>query len=114
MDEITAAAAKEHQRNYQKLHVDRDGTVSWFESINRTDDLIDRNAPGFAAIASVITVGTGSVACNCDFCDDEAFANRDEAIDACIGEHGTQHIEDRMLEAFAQIPVGYFDDEAAI
>lgn len=110
--EVTAAARKSHERNYEKLHVRRDGTVSWFESINKHDDLIDSEADGFRAICSVITVGTGSVLCNCDFCEDEGFADRAEAIDAAITEHGTYQIEQDMEAAFSQIPQGYFHDEA--
>lgn len=111
--EVTAAARKSHERNYEKLHIRRDGTVSWFESLNKSEDLIDREANGFKAVRSVITVGTGSVLCNCDFCEDDGFVDRAEAIDAAITEHGTYQIEHDMEAAFEEIPQGYFHDEEA-
>jgi hypothetical protein len=71
IEQVSAAARKSHERNYEKLHVRRDGTVSWFESISKSDDLVDDEAGtrSISAIPSVITVGTGSYGCNCDFCD---------------------------------------------
>ncbi len=109
-----------HYGNYNKLHVRRDGTVSWFESLNESDDLIDREAPSFCAIQSIVTVGTGSIDCNCDFCNeiaepgeslDNKWATKEEAVRACIAEYGYQEREDQMLAALECIEVGYFTDE---
>ena len=132
-DSTIEAATKNHQQNYEKLHVGRDGTVSWFESINKLDDLIDREAGGFQAIPSVITVGTGSYMCNCDYCeevynaDEEAYAkeqgdeyDKDEkyetvtdAIADAVGNEDQTETEESMLKSFDDIPVGYFSDEEA-
>ncbi len=105
------AAEKSHERNYEKLHVRRDGAVDWFESINKSDDLIDDGADQFCAIRSVITVGTGSCACNCDHCADEGYENKADAIADAISDGAIEEYEEQMIAAFAEIPVGYFDDE---
>ena len=105
------AAQKSHEKNYEKLHVRRDGTVSWFESINHSDDLIDDEAEHFCAIRSVITVGTGSYACNCDHCEDEGYESKADAIADAISDGAISDYEDQMVAAFTEIPVGYFDDE---
>lgn len=129
--EVETAVRKDHERNYEKLHVRRDGTVTWFESINRSDNLIDSEADGFQPIESVITVGTGSVLCNCDYCNDvynadeerEALADgreydrdakydsRAEAIDDAVANSDLFETKDQMLERFDCIPAGYFHDE---
>ena len=105
------AAEKSHERNYEKLHVHRDGTVSWFESIDRSDDLIDDGAGHFCAIRSVITVGTGTYACNCDHCEDDGYETKADAIADAISDGAIPEYEEQMVAAFAVIPVGYFDDE---
>lgn len=105
------AAERSHQRNYHKLHVWRDGSVSWTESLNSTDDIIDRGAKHFAAVKSVISVGTGSYLCNCDFCEDKGFDSREEAICAAVDESDLSDLEAEMLKKFDAIPIGYFDDE---
>lgn len=89
----------------------RDGTVAWFESINRTDDIIDDRADGFAAVPSVGTFGTGGYACNCDHCNDSGYGTREAAIADAI-DCDLSGIEEAMTEALQQIPQGYFDDEA--
>lgn len=112
--EATAAATKMHQRNYHRLHVWRDGTVSWHEAINQSDDIIDREADGFAPVASVALVGTGSMRCNCDFCDCEDYVTRDEAVAAAVEEFGNWDIEQMMLEDLDAIVYGYFNDEREV
>jgi hypothetical protein len=131
LEEVSQAERYSHQRNYQKLHVRRDGTVNWFESINTSDDLIDSQAKGFQAIQSVHTTGTGSYACNCAWCNEvyhpdvEALAQEqgraydrsakyetyEEAINAAVCDSDLSGIEEGMLKAFEDIPAGYFDDE---
>jgi hypothetical protein len=112
-DSVTEAASKDHERNYEKLHVRRDGTVSWFESINKSDDLIDRQASDFRAVPSVITVGTGSVICNCDHCQDEGYETIADAIYDAVSNSDLSDIEERMLRELDAIEMGYFDDEEA-
>lgn len=134
-EQLTEAARKGHERNYEKLHVYRDGSLSWFESIDKNSDLIDGEADGFAAIPSLITVGTGSYACNCDYCNmvysatDEAnaladgrkyyaredmYSTTDEAIADAVANSDLDDLERTMLDALDEIPVGYFDDELAM
>ena len=117
IDSVSEAARKSHERNFEKLHVRRDGTVSWFESINQSDDLIDSEADGFAAIQSVITVGTGGYGCNCDHCNDigkvidgEVLSSA-EAIGNAVGDADLDYTEADMLRKLDEIPVGYFNDE---
>lgn len=112
IDSVTEAATKQHERNYEKLHVYRDGTVSWFESINRTDDIVDRHADSFQAIPSVCTVGTGGYACNCDHCNDPNYATLPDAIAGAVGDSDLSDTEKQMLSSLGDIPLGYFNDEA--
>lgn len=132
IDSVTEAATKSHERNYEKLHVLRDGTVSWFESTNKSDDIIDRQADGFAAIPSVGTFGTGGYACNCDYCDEvysavdeqnaiddgreydksAKYATQTDAIADAVGNSDLGDIEAEMLRQLDSIEAGYFDDEA--
>lgn len=125
--QVSAAARKEHERNYEKLHIYRDGSVSWFECINKTDDLIDSEASHFAAVPSVITVGTGSCGCNCDYCnevydaeveenaladdEDAKYESVSDAIDDAVLNSDTEDMEASMLVRFDEIETGYFDDE---
>lgn len=131
IDNVRERATLEHRKNYHKLHVYRDGDVDWTEHINRSDDIIDRDAKHFAPIPSVACVGTGSCACNCDFCDmiysevDEAFAlengreydksskfqTQEDAITDAVAESDLWELEADMLREFNEIPVGYFNDE---
>lgn len=113
IDSVNEAARKSHGRNYEKLHVLRDGTVSWFESINRTDDIIDPEAGGFQAIQSVGTYGTGSFGCNCDHCQDAGYASKEEAVDDAVWCDQSD-IETAMLAALDAIPAGYFADEVTV
>jgi hypothetical protein len=108
VDEVGNAIIKSHERNYEKLHVWRDGSVSWREYINQSDDTIDRQAASFAPVASVACVGTGSIACDCEWCADGGKVDLSEMDGAEIDA-----TEQRMLAEFAEIPVGYFDDEVS-
>jgi hypothetical protein len=111
IDSVTEAASKGHERNYEKLHVRRDGSVSWFESINASDDIIDGHADHFCAVPSVVTVGTGSYACNCDYCEDKGYETRADAIADAVAESDIAFLEESMLKALDGIPAGYFNDE---
>lgn len=128
---VTEAATKQHQRNFWKLHVWRDGTVSWFEAVDSSQDLIDRHADHFAPVPSVITVGTNSFSCNCDYCNEvydstaeqlaleqgrlydksAKFVSFDEAIAESVNSSDLSDLESSMLAAVDDIPVGYFEDE---
>ena len=130
-DVLFDASRLGHIRNYHKLHVRRDGSLNWFESINKSDDIIDSGADHFAAVPSLITVGTGSCTCNCDHCNDvydaadEALAKEqgreydkdakyprfEDAIADAVADGGTEELERIMSEALDAIPEGYFDDE---
>ena len=132
-DEIAERLRLEHERNYHKLHVHRDGTVGWSEYNNESSDTIDDRAEGFAAIPSVAMVGTGSYVCNCDHCNqvfnaddqeraiedgreydkDAKYATREEAVVDAVVNSDTAEVEEDMLRAFDAIPTGYFDDEEA-
>ena len=130
-DLATAASGYSHCRNYHRLHVWRDGSTTWDESINHSDDIIDQQADHFAAVQSLIVQGTGSCACNCDYCnavydaDDERRAKDDgrkynraekyqtqeDAIADAFADGDNSGIEDYMIEALDAIPVGYLNDE---
>jgi hypothetical protein len=127
-------AAYEHERNYRKLHVRRDGSVAWSEFIDRHSDLIDEQAQGFAAVPSVATVGTGSCMCNCDYCisvydaaeeataiedgreykREEKWESRAEAVREAVAASDLAGIEEMMLARLDEIPQGYFNDEDAL
>lgn len=87
IDSVTEAATKQHERSYEKLHVNRDGTVSWFES----------------------SVCTRSFGCNCDYCND---CYDDGAIADAVGDSDLSGTEEQMLSRVGDIPLGYFNDEA--
>ena len=120
--EVSTACANEHRRNYHRLHVRRDGTVDWSEYADQHSTLIDDSAKAKArsasisAIPDVIRVGTGSYACNCDYCNavgkPEGYQTDDDAIADAVGAADTDEIEARMLAELERLcPVGYFDDE---
>jgi hypothetical protein len=108
MEEVENAIIKSHERNYEKLHVWRDGSVSWSEYTNQSDDTIDKQAASFAPVPSVACVGTGSIACDCEWCADGGKVDLREMDGAEI-----DMIEHRMVVEFAEIPVGYFNDEVS-
>jgi hypothetical protein len=130
--QVQQAERYSHQRNYEKLHVRRDGTVSWFETINESSDLIDDQAETFCAIESVITTGTGSYACNCDWCNEvyhpdleklaqeqgrpydrsSKWDTQEDAIEAAVSDSDLTGIEAGMLQRFDAIAEGYFNDES--
>lgn len=111
IESVTEVQQKAHQRNYHKLHIYPNGMVNFFESINFRDDLIDRRAKVFRAIPSAITAGTGNYNCNCDYCQDETYETKSEAIaDAIANENSSETLE-FMLKRFDEIEVGYFEDE---
>lgn len=132
IDNVSECAAYQHRHHYHKLHIHRNGDVEWTNHINTTDDFIDRDADHFAPIPSVATVGTGSYACNCEYCNmvyherDEAFAKendrpydrtekyetQEEAIADAVADSDLSDLEADMLAEFdRRISAGYFDDE---
>jgi hypothetical protein len=132
-EEVQKRAELEHSRNYHKLHIRRDGSIHWTESIDRASDIIDDGADHFAAVKSVVCVGTGSCTCNCDYCNDvysaddeqlakdegrtykadEKYPTEHDAIADAIANSDLTEIEQAMLEQFDEIEQGYFDDEQA-
>jgi hypothetical protein len=111
IDEVPERAAREHRRNYHRLHIWRDGTVSWSEYIDQHSDTIDSQADHFCAVKSACLVGTGSYLCNCDYCEDDGFETVEEAIANAVCDGDNNQIEADMLDALDQIEIGYFDDE---
>ncbi|PWT72773.1 MAG: hypothetical protein C5B60_09135 [Chloroflexi bacterium] len=131
IDAVSEAAAYSHRRSHHKLHIYRDGEVGWTTHLNQSDDIIDRGAKHFAAVPSVICVGTGSYVCNCDYCNevysavDEAlaaeqgrkydksakYADENEAILDAVADSDLSDLEACMLAEFDAIPAGYFQDE---
>ena len=131
-DLAAEASAYSHQRNYHRLHARRDGSTSWTEAINSTDDLIDSGADHFAPVPSLTVQGVGSYYCDCDYCnevynaDDEAraiaegrkyaradkYGSQADAIADSVADGDNSCIEDEMQESLDAIPIGYFDDEA--
>lgn len=120
---VFEVAQKTHEMYYWKMHIWRDGDVTLDESINQSDDIIDSQADHFCPVQSVITVGTGSCACNCDYCNNVGTENADmggnyfETVEEMEQERDanadTSWIEEQMEEEFDRIPEGYFDDEVA-
>lgn len=99
------AAIRSHERGHWRLYVRRDGDVSWSEHITGDERLIDGQARGFAAVPSVIRVGTGSVHCTCEPC--SAGGEPEDSV----GDDDASALEEQMLEDLARIERGYFDDE---
>jgi hypothetical protein len=110
IESVIWAAFRQHESNYHKLHIHRDGSISWLTCFNQSDDVIDREAQGFAAVPSVITVGTGSCDCNCDYCTSD-YDMRADAIADAVSNSDLSDMENAMLAALDEIPAGYFDDE---
>jgi hypothetical protein len=133
-DSVFEAADKDHRYNYHKLHVYRNGTVSWSEHVNSSSDFIDSAAKHFTAVRSVTTRGTGSHNCNCEFCNsvyseqDEQLAQEngqeydksakyatvEDAIIDAISESDVDALREDMLNELDRIPVGYFTDEEEV
>ena len=131
IDAVAVRAAHEHQRNFHKLHIYRDGHLRWSEHINQSDDIIDSRADQFGPIPSVACVGTGTHSCNCEYCNevysatDEAYAieqgeeydkstkyaDRYEAIADAVANADLSELEADMLAQLDAIEIGYFDDE---
>lgn len=110
-DQLTEALRKQHELNYEKLYVSRDGDLWWSEDVNRDTQLIDREAEGFAGVPYLIQVGTGSCSCNCDWCDGPNAVEDTNDIDFESDEY--DEFRRQMLDNLAQIDTGYFRDEEA-
>lgn len=104
--EVGNRITKDHELNYERLHVWRDGSISWREYINESDDTIDRHAASFQPVPSVALVGTGSCKCDCAWCADGATIDASDLDGSVLDE-----AQDDMLAQFDEIPTGYFDDE---
>ena len=131
IEAVSAAAIRQHEPNYGKLYIERDGTVSWREFISASSGSIDREADGFREVPYVILAGTGWARCNCDYCnaiydvreEREALADgreydraakygtQAEAINDAVNNSDLSDLEQGMLTAFATIKLGYFNDE---
>ena len=96
--EADSARENSHQRNYHTLCVRRNGTFFWMEGASASTRCIDPNAAGFAAFPDLIQVGTGSVDCECESCEDDS-------------DFDPNYYLESMTQALDEIEVGYFDDE---
>ena len=108
---LANALRKAHELNYETLYVDRDGEIWWSEEASADTHIIDREADEFAAIPSLIQVGTGSIRCNCDWCDGPNAVQTTDEIDFESEEF--DYFRERIIEALGSISVGYFRDEVA-
>lgn len=99
---------KAHETNYETLYVSRDGQMWWSEEVSADTRIIDNEAETFAAVPSLIQVGTGSTPCNCDWC---ISGHQDDMGDMDdIGAVNAEY-QDRMSRALGAISPGYFRDE---
>ena len=96
------AIVKQHEKNYDHLMVDADGSVWWNESTNYCY---------YGDRATLGTFGTGSIPCNCDWCsgpdavDSPSDIDFDgDAVDYCLTE---------MCAKLDNVAYGYFDDETS-
>lgn len=103
-ENIYQLLTKSHETNYMTWYVESDGTMWWSEEV----DQWTYSARDGKQIPSVARVGTGSIACNCDWCrDGETMTERDydgDAVDYAVAE---------ACKQLGGIPHGYFDDESA-
>ena len=106
---LANALRKAHELNYETLYVDRDGEIWWSEEASADTHIIDREADEFAAIPSLIQVGTGSIRCNCDWCSGPNAVESTNEIEFESDEFDA--FLARMTEALETIAVGYFRDE---
>ena len=105
--EIGNALRRSHEGNYETLYVTREGYLYWREEIDSATRDIDDDE--FAPMPHLIQVGTGSISCNCDWCQGPNAVEETWTIDFATEEYSEMY--DRMLARLTEIPVGYFDDE---
>jgi hypothetical protein len=113
-DAVTEAARQSHQRNYHRLHIWRDGTITWDEFLDQSSDTIDCEADQFAPVPTITMQGTGGFRCNCDYCESAKrgeYQSQEKAIDDAIADSDLSDLETGMLKALDAIPAGYFADE---
>lgn len=109
LGEITNALIKSHEINYETLYVHHDGSLQWLTSISSDERLIDDQADGdnIAAVAHLIQVGTGSIACNCDNC----VGPNSSPIDIENNADDYSYVESSLEKNLKNIKYGYFNDE---
>ena len=96
---------KSHERNYETLYVDSDGECWWSEEA----DSNTWQARDGEAIPSLAKAGTGSVPCNCDWCQGPDAVDSTSEIEFGSGE--IDYACSVMARRLDEIPTGYFDDE---
>lgn len=96
------AAMKEHERNYESLTVYPDGDLVWNEKINKESYSPDSY--------SLITVGTGSVPCNCDWCHDNIMHKETGACDSKDGWIASYSDEELSERGFNSAEAAYEAD----
>ena len=101
-------AQHEHDRNYWRCQVWPDGEVDIAEAINRDersvlpDNMRDDSDDNIQCAQVLAIVGTGSFDCDCDAC--RAGCDGSE----CCGDDDATEIEQRMIDALAEIGDEYF------
>jgi len=96
-----AIAQHAHDRNYWDAVVWPDGEVEIVERANECNRTVI-NGDATRQVARLITVGTGSFACNCDACLGGAVGSER------LGDDDVSTYEDLMIAALGEIPENYF------
>lgn len=107
-EHVTDALRKAHERNYETLYVDRDGSCWWADEIDSNTWRTHAGGP----TPSLAKVGTGSTPCNCDWCQGPDAVDSTSEIEFEAGE--LSHQSEDMQRRLDEIPVGYFDDEIVL
>jgi hypothetical protein len=102
-EQVSAASIKQHERNIETLYIDSDGDVFWDEQVDSNTWLQREDG----TLTSIYRTGCGGFSCNCDACmagDDPA-----EWAGSC---DGIGDLADLLAEKLAEVPEGFFADEA--
>lgn len=91
---------KNHEQNYEHLLIDSSGDVWFSESTDSTY---------YGPYLSLGKAGTGSVHCNCDWCQGPDAVEGVDDIE--IESDEVDHIMDRFYEKLDEQSFGFFNDE---
>jgi len=99
------AARNVHHQGYHKLYVYHNGNTSWrMEADSYTHLRYDYDG---SSIPILHSCGTGSVKCDCEWCQEVDHPDDIEWQDDTVADTA-----DCMIEKLQSIPYGYFDDES--
>lgn len=104
-EHVHDALRKGHERNYETLYVYPDGECRWSEEADANTYRVRDGEP----IPYLAKAGTGSIPCNCDWCQGPDAVDSAEEID--FGADEIVYQSDEMQRRLDEIPAGYFDDE---